>query len=633
MTRPDHQTENADGIHHQPLPLLVLGALGVVYGDIGTSPLYALRECFVGVHGVPPTEANVLGLLSLICWSLMMVITVKYLVFVLRADNGGEGGILALMALVTSGQPKRRWVLVGLGVFGASLLYADGMLTPAISVLSAVEGLSIATPLFQPYILPAAVAIMVALFFLQHYGTGKIGVVFGPIVIVWFAAIGALGAASIFQHPGVLRALDPLYGLEFLFKEGWRGFAVLGAVFLVATGGEALYADMGHFGRRAIQWGWFCAALPCLLLNYFGQGALVLRDPAAVANPFYLLVPGWGLIPMVILATLATVIASQAVISGAFSLTRQAIQLGYCPRLEIRQTSTREIGQVYLPSINWMLMLGTILLMLAFRESGNLAAAYGIAVSTTMFFTTLFLYSTARQIWSWRPAAALAIAGFFVIPDLGFFAANLLKVHDGGWLPLLMASGIYLLMSTWEQGRRYLRSRIQEMLLPVDLFLQEAADHAPLRVPGIAVFLSNNPTGIPITLLHNYKHNKVLHQTIVLLTVQTAAVPYLEPEERAEMQCLGEGFYRLILRYGFCEMPDVSAALAAIHPEAFTFAPMDATFFLGREVLVVRRHSPWPAWHWRRRLFAFLSHNAWDATRFFSLPPNRVVVLGLQLEV
>ncbi|MBI2505404.1 MAG: potassium transporter Kup [Candidatus Latescibacteria bacterium] len=633
MEQPATQAEHSDGLHHNPLPVLILGALGVVYGDIGTSPLYALRECFVGTHGLPPTQTAVLGVLSLICWSLVVVITLKYLVFVLRADNGGEGGILALMALVTSKQPKRGWVLVALGVFGAALLYADGMLTPAISVLSAVEGLSIATPLFQPYVLPLSIAIMLILFSFQRFGTGKIGTVFGPIVLLWFAAIGLTGALSIAHTPGVLKAVDPRYAFHFFAAEGWRGFAVLGAVFLVVTGGETLYADMGHFGRRAIQWGWFCAALPCLLLNYFGQGALLLRAPEAVVNPFYFLVPSWGLFPMVALATMATVIASQAVISGAFSLTRQAVQLGYCPRLEIRQTSTSEIGQIYLPTINSMLMVGTIFLMLLFRESGNLAAAYGIAVSTTMFFTTLLLYSAARQVWSWRPLAALALIGFFVVPDLGFLAANLLKVHDGGWLPLLMASAVYLLMSTWEQGRSFLRARIQEMLLPVELFLQEAADHAPLRVPGVAVFLSGNPGGVPITLLHNYKHNKVLHETIILLTVQTASVPYLDPEERAELSCLGEGFYRLILRYGFCEMPDVTAELSKIQTETFTFALMQATFFLGREILVIRRHSHWSASRWRRRLFSFLSHNAWDVTQFFRIPPNRVVILGLQLEV
>ncbi|MSR81382.1 MAG: potassium transporter Kup [Candidatus Latescibacteria bacterium] len=633
MKRFTKKAEHTDGIHHNPLPLLVLGALGVVYGDIGTSPLYALRECFIGTHGLPPTQTNVLGILSLICWSLLLVITCKYLVFVLRADNGGEGGILALMALVTSARPNRSWVLVSLGVFGAALLYADGMLTPAISVLSAVEGLSIATPLFQPYVLPVSIVILLILFSFQHFGTGKIGVVFGPIIIVWFAAIGLLGAISIAHTPEVLKAVDPRFAVRFFAAEGWHGFVVLGAVFLVVTGGEALYADMGHFGRRAIQWGWFCAALPCLLLNYFGQGALLLRSPEAIANPFYFLVPSWALLPMVALATMASVIASQAIISGAFSLTRQAIQLGYCPRLEIRQTSTSEIGQVYLPAINWMLMVGTILLMLLFRESGNLAAAYGIAISNTELFTTLLLYSAARHVWSWRPLAALALTGAFLIPDLSFLAANLLKIHDGGWLPLLIASGIYLLMSTWEQGRRYLRARIEEMLLPVELFLQEAADHAPRRVSGTAVFLSGNPAGIPITLLHNYKHNKVLHESIILLTVQTAAVPYLDPDERAELNYLGEGFYRLILRYGFCEMPNLTAELSKIRTETFTFALMQTTFFLGREILVVRRHSHWSAPRWRRQLFSFLSHNAWDVTQFFRIPPNRVVILGLQLEL
>jgi KUP system potassium uptake protein len=633
MAATSPQTENPEDLHHNPLPVLVLGALGVVYGDIGTSPLYALRECFVGAHGLAPTETNVLGILSLICWSLLAVITLKYLVFVLRADNRGEGGILALMALVTGPRPVRGWALVALGVFGAALLYADGMLTPAISVLSAVEGLRVATPLFQPYVLPISIAIMLGLFGFQRFGTGKIGSVFGPVVLLWFAAIGLLGALSIAQTPQVLKALSPFYALDFFAEEGWRGFAVLGAVFLVVTGGEALYADMGHFGRRAIQLGWCCAALPCLLLNYFGQGALLLRDPGATANPFYFLVPSWGLFPMVALATAATVIASQAVISGAFSLTRQAVQLGYCPRLEIRQTSTSEIGQVYLPAINWMLMGGTILLMLVFRESGNLAAAYGIAVSTTMFFTTLLLYSAARQVWSWPPLAALALAGLFAAPDLGFLAANLLKVHDGGWVPLLMAGTVYLLMSTWEQGRAHLRGRIQEMLLPEELFLREIADLRPRRVPGTAVFLSGNPTGIPVTLLHNYKHNKVLHERIALLTVQTASVPYLEAEERAKLTPLGEGFYRLVLRYGFCEIPDLSADLPRVSIDGPAFNLMDTTFFMGRESLVIRRHSSWGSPRWRRQLFSFLSHNASDVSQYFRIPPNRVVILGIQFEV
>jgi KUP system potassium uptake protein len=614
--------------------LLALGALGVVYGDIGTSPLYAMRECFYGPHAVAPTPTNVLGVLSIIFWALVTVISVKYLVFVMRADNRGEGGILALMALIRPMRGRSRRgheFLLGLGLFGAALFYGDGMITPAISVLSAVEGLKTVTPLFEPYVVPCTVLILIGLFLVQHRGTTGVGVVFGPVISIWFLVLGVLGGAQIVRAPGVVAALNPFYAVRFFVGNGGEGFLVLGAAFLVVTGGEALYADMGHFGPQPIRRTWFWFVLPALLLNYFGQGAVLLRDPAAAANLFYLTVPGWGVLPLVVLATLATIIASQAVISGTFSLTRQAVQLGYSPRVRIEHTSAREIGQIYLPGINWLLMCACIGLVISFRSSSNLAAAYGIAVTTTMVITSLLLYVVARQLWGWRQhTAGLLIAGFLGI-DLAFFGANMTKIAHGGWFPLIVATVVFTLLTTWKQGRQLLARRLRATARPIERFLQELTKQRALRVPGTAVFMYGHLTGTPPALLLNLKHNKVLHERVVLLTVMMEEVPHLATAERLELQTLGNGFYRLLIHYGFMEDPHVPNALEQAKAHGLELRTEETTYFLGREVLFAT-DKPGMAL-WREKLFILMSRNARSATDFFSLPPERVLELGTQVEL
>ncbi len=619
--------------HDQRLYLLTLAALGVVFGDIGTSPLYAFRECFAGHDGVAATPANILGLLSLILWSLILVVAVKYLVFVLRADNRGEGGILALMALVVPQRPQsghRRSSILVLGIFGAALLYGDGMITPAISVLSAVEGLELATPVLEPAVLPLAVAILVALFLLQRAGSERVGRVFGPVTLVWFLCLAGLGLSWIVRRPGVLVAINPVHGVEFFLRNGMAGFWVLGSVFLVVTGGEALYADMGHFGRRPIRLAWFALVFPALALNYLGQGALVLKDPRAVANPFYLLAPSWALYPLLLLATAATVIASQAVISGAFSLTRQALQLGYAPRLEVRHSSAYQIGQVYVPWVNWVLMLATVALVLGFRSSGNLAGAYGVAVASTMVVTTLLAFACARKRWKWPLAGAAAAAGFLAM-DLAFFGAILSKLGEGGWVPLLVAVLAYILMTTWKQGRRLLSDRLREGRLPIEGFLDSLAGERLARVPGTAVFMDPSRSGTPRTLLHNIKHNKVVHKQVILLTVVSEEVPRVAAAERLEVSRLRLGFVRVVARYGFMETPDVPEILRRLEPLGFTVDLMQTTFFLGRETLIQTRKRGMA--RWRKGLFAFLARNAQRATLHFHIPPGRVVELGLQVEL
>ena len=613
------------------LGVLTLSALGVVYGDIGTSPLYAMRECFFGPHAVAPTPANVLGVLSLIFWSLIVVISVKYLVFVMRADNRGEGGILALLALV--GPEKRvagRRLLVMLGLFGAALLYGDGMLTPTISVLSAVEGLNVATPVFARYVTPITIGILIALFSIQHRGTGGIGKLFGPVMAGWFVLIGVLGLVEIFRQPGVLAALDPLEAVGFFARNGWHGYVVLGAVFLAVTGGEALYADMGHFGARPIRLAWFGLALPGLVLNYFGQGALLMTNPAAAENPFYHLAPDWMLYPLVIMATSAAVIASQAVISGAFSLTRQAVQLGYSPRVEIDHTSKEEIGQIYIPGINWLLMFSTIGLVLGFRSSSALAGAYGVAVATTMVITTILAYVVARELWGWKPWTAALVLGGFLVVDLAFFGANILKVGQGGWFPLVVAGAVYTLMTTWKAGRRLLAARLRSGSLPLGQFLDHVGPTS-LRVPGVAVFMTQEPQGTPVTLLHNLKHNKVLHQTVVLLTIQGLEVPHAPSDDRVKVEDLGKGFYRIIGRFGFMDDPHVPDLLARAKPFGLEFKQLETTFFLGRETLIPTKKPGMALW--RERLFALMAQNAHRATAYFRIPPNRVVELGAQVEL
>ncbi len=609
--------------------MLCLASLGIVYGDIGTSPLYALRECFYGEHAVAPTPANVLGVLSLILWSLVLVISVKYLILILRADNRGEGGILALATLVSDVMGRGKMVLL-LGLFGAALLYADGMITPAISVLSAIEGLHVATPLFDSYVTALAVAILIGLFLFQSRGTTGVGKVFGPVTILWFVTISALGLHQILRAPAVLAAINPLHGFEFFVRNGPQGFVVLGAVFLVVTGGEALYADIGHFGTAPIRLTWFFVVLPALTLNYFGQGALLLRHPDAAVNPFYRMAPSWALFPMVILATAAAVIASQAIISGAFSLTMQAIQLGYSPRLQVRYTSARVIGQIYVPVVNWVLMLCCIGLVLGFRTSSRLAAAYGVAITTTMLITTILFYLVARRRWHWPRAAALPVAAFFIVIDLAFFSANMLKVAHGGWFPLLASALILFLMLTWRKGRRILGGHLNDLCLPLDDFLPDLKSIR--RVPGLAVYMSGKGSGTPLALLHNLKHNKVVHEQVLLLTVRTAEIPYLaNSRDRLSLEKLGEGFCRAEVHFGFMEKPDVPAALESARHLGLNFEPMRTTYFIGRETILATRKLGLSTW--RGSLFAWMTRNAGDVTSYFCLPPNGVVELGARVEV
>jgi len=633
-------TSHSDGPNRRYLMVLSLAALGVVYGDIGTSPLYAIRECFHGLHPIDPTPDNVLGVLSLIFWALILVISVKYLIFILRADNHGEGGILALMALVTkipgiqqsnSNERGRKWLLIMMGLFGAALLYGDGMITPAISVLSAVEGLNVATPVFEPYVIPITIVILVGLFLIQKRGTASVGSIFGPVTLVWFLVLATLGVSQIVQTPEVLGAVNPVHGVTFFMENGWRGFLVLGTVFLVVTGGEALYADMGHFGRRPIRLTWFSVVLPALLLNYFGQGALLIREPTMAENPFYRMAPHWALYPMVVLATAATVIASQALISGVFSLSRQAVQLGYSPRLKIEHTSSLEIGQIYIPSINWGLMLSCIGLVIGFGSSSNLAAAYGVSVTATMVITTVLFYVIARHSWNWKLVTAVTVAGIFLVIDLSFFGANIIKVAHGGWFPLVVAAGVFTLMSTWKTGRRILAQRLRAGELPIEKFLDDITGRQLVRVPGMAVFMYGNVDGTPPALLHNIKHNKVLHEQVVILTVNTEAMPHVPKDRRVEVTELREGFWRIVAHYGFMEDPNIPQLLKGLKEPQLDFSPMHTTFFLGREALIVTKRPGMAIW--REKIFAAMSRNARGATSFFGLPPNRVVEFGTQVEI
>ncbi len=613
---------------------LSFAALGVVYGDIGTSPLYAIRECFGEHHALVVTADNILGVLSLIFWALLLVVSLKYLVFILRADNRGEGGILALAALVTpvrasAGEARR--LLVILGLFGAALLYGDGMITPAISVLSAVEGLKVATPVFQPYILPITVSILVVLFGFQSHGTGRVGKIFGPVTLVWFLVLAILGLRQIMYEPIVFRALNPLFGVRFFVENGRTGLLVLGSVFLVVTGGEALYADLGHFGARPIRLAWFTLVLPSLLLNYFGQGALMIRHPETGSHPFYHMAPGWALYPLVVLATIATVIASQAVISGAFSLTMQAVQLGYCPRLTIEHTSSQERGQIYLPLINWGLMAACIGLVLGFRSSGHLAAAYGVAVTTTMVITTVLFYYVATRLWHWPRWASLLLTGLFMAVDGAFFGANILKVASGGWYPLAIAVLVFTLMNTWKRGREILLRQLRTAPMEISAFLNQIPVSEVTRVPGTAVFMNSNPYGTPTALQHNLKHNKVLHQRNIILTVVTEEIPHVSLDERIGMEVIGPQVYRVNLRYGFMEEPDVPRDLSLLNLDDWRFRIDEATFFLGRENIIPSSSRFFAKW--REKLFILMSRNARSATSFFNLPPNRVVELGVQVKL
>jgi KUP system potassium uptake protein len=625
---------------------LSLSALGVVYGDIGTSPLYALKECFIGPHALPLSRANVLGILSLIFWSLNFLISFKYVVHMLRADNRGEGGILALLALLSpSGSaPRRRAFLIGAGLFGAALLYGDGIITPAISVIGAMEGLAVAYPTLEPLVLYISIAIVVALFLVQRTGTAAVGRIFGPVTTVWFLCIAALGLRAIMAEPGVLAALNPWHAVSLYLREGVEAFFVLAAVVLVVTGGEALYADMGHFGRRPIRLAWFAVVLPALVLNYFGQGALLLRDPGAVSNPFYGLVPTWALVPMIVIATSAAVVASQALISGAFSLTQQAVQLGYSPRVTIVHTSEREKGQIYIPEVNWIMLVSCVGLMLAFRNTSNLAGTYGVAVCGTMTFTTILFCAVARERWHWSWPKVLGLGGLLLAVDLAFLSANVEKIPHGGWFPLTVAGIVFTLMSTWKRGRIRLSRIMDDNSLPLDLFLGDVAKRIGTRVPGTAVFMTSQTAGAPAVLLHHVKHNKVLHEQIILISVRTEEIPYVEEEDRLEFKDLGQKFYQVGLRYGFMESPDVPEALRSLQAHGLAVKPLETTYYLGHETLIAtadRRAAKGPAVQevplprlamWRKKLFIIMSRNAQSASMFFNLPPNRVVEMGAQIQ-
>ncbi|MGH7607061.1 MAG: potassium transporter Kup [Gemmatimonadales bacterium] len=621
--------------HGRYLAALSVGALGVVYGDIGTSPLYAMREAFHGPYGMPVSPANVLGVLSLIVWSLVLIVSVKYLVFVMRADNKGEGGILALMALLQRGRGARgltpRHLVIAIGILGATLMYGDSVITPAISVLGAVEGLGVAAPALQGWVIPLTIVILAGLFWIQSRGTAKVGSWFGPVMLVWFSTLAVLGIAEIVTRPGVLAALSPHYGFQFFVANGWTGFLVLGAVFLVVTGGEALYADMGHFGVRPIRLVWFGVVLPGLLLNYFGQGALLLNEPDSAVSPFYRLAPEWALYPLILLATAAAIIASQAVISGAFSLTRQAIQLGYSPRMKIDHTSSREQGQIYVGGVNIALMLVTIVLVLEFGSVSRLAGAYGVAVSGEMVLTTLLLFLLMREAWGWSLGRAVAICGLFLVIDLVFFAANALKIPHGGWVPLAIAVGLFVLMTTWQRGREILARRMNEKTVPLKLLLADLAAEPPIRVPGTAVFMYGSADGTPPALVHNLAHNKVLHEKIVFLTVVTEDVPHVAAAERVSVKRSGKGFHKVVARYGFMEDPDIDEILEGCRAQQLDIQIEGTTFFLGRETLIASDRPGMAIW--RERLFAFMTRNALRATAFFKIPPNQVFEVGAQVEL
>jgi KUP system potassium uptake protein len=611
-----------------------LGALGVVYGDIGTSPLYAFREAFVAADGLAVAPPAVLGIVSLMTWSLIAVVSIKYLAVVMRADNEGEGGILALTALVTEGRwnrPNVRRTALVVGLFGTALLYGDGIITPAISVLSAVEGLEIAAPSVEGWVVPIAVVILIALFAIQPKGTSTIGAIFGPIMAIWFVILAVLGVHEILLEPSILAAVNPIHAVRLAVAEPRLTFLALGAIFLVVTGSEALYADMGHFGKGPIRLGWFTIVFPALLMNYYGQGALLIRDPGAIDNPFYRMPPGWATLPMVVLATLATVIASQALISGAYSLTAQAIQLGYLPRMSVDHTSPREVGQVYVGAINWALMAACVALVITFRESTNLAAAYGVAVTTTMVITTALLYGVMRRRWEWPQPAAIAVTAIFLVVDLAFFSANIVKVPAGGWVPLLVGGLVFLAMITWKRGRTLVRLRRPGRDLELERFITSIASNPHPRVPGTAVYMTADPAGTPPALITNLRFNEVIHETVVVMTVETGSVPRVPKARRASVTDLGDGFFRVVLRFGFFENPDVPTALSEIVHPRFGFDASHATFVLGRESVIPTMRPGMAIW--REHLYARMHRNAASAAQYFYLPADSVLELGSQIEI
>lgn len=618
----------------KPSTALVVGAIGVVFGDIGTSPLYTLRECFKGTHGLAPTPENVIGILSVIFWTLMIVVAFKYATLIMRADNRGEGGILALTALVSRGleqHPRKRWFLVGLGILGAAMFYGDGMITPAISVLSAVEGLEVMAPQLHSYVMPVTLVVLIALFSIQKRGTHLVGGLFGPVCCLWFLVLALLGIWQISKNPGVLWAVNPAHAIHLVMASPRLTFVLLGAVVLAVTGVEALYADMGHFGPPAIRRAWKFIVLPSLVLNYFGQGSLLIARPDAVQNPFYLMAPEWALFPLIVLATCAAVIASQAVISGAFSLTRAAVQMGYLPRLKIAHTSAREIGQIYVPFINWTLLLAVILLVVGFGSSTALAGAYGIAVTLLMLIDSVLIYFVMRRVWHWSRPLAVIIALPLVLIDLAFLSSNALKIPDGGWFPLIVGAFVFMLLTTWKQGRAILMARLSEDTMPLDVFIQSISLSPPPRVPGTAIFLTSMSDRAPHALLHNLKHNKVLHERVVFLTVVTRDIPRVEPENRLTITEAGFQFWLVEAAFGFTEDPDIPQALELCGRTGLQFDMMDTSFFVSRETLIVTANPGMALW--REQVFVSMSKNAVKATDFFHVPTNRVVELGSQVEI
>ena len=640
-----HATVVAEGQQHhigdpargKKLAVLTLTALGVVYGDIGTSPLYALKECFNGIHGVEPTPANVVGVLSLIVWSLISVVSVKYIGFILRADNRGEGGILALLALLlqkSSGlinDEKKKKRVIALALFGAALLYGDGIITPAISVLGAVEGVSVIAPALNNLIVPLTIVLLLVLFAAQRFGTDRVGRAFGPIMFVWFVSIAALAVPHIIEHPEVLQSLLPWHAVRFALEHGFHAFVLLGAVVLSVTGAEALYADMGHFGKKPIRLAWLMLVFPCLLLNYFGQGAVLMSDASARANPFYALAPPILQIPLLILATMAAIIASQALISGAFSLTQQSVQLGYTPRVTIIHTSEQQSGQIYIPEINTLLAIGTVLVVLGFKSSSALGAAYGIAVTGTMAITTLLFYEICVTRWNWPRWRALSLAAVFLAIDLAFLGANVLKVLQGGWVPLVVAAGLFTLMTTWKRGREAVSVLLRRSTLPMELFLSDIKSKERVRVSGTAVFMTSDSDGVPPVLLHHLKHNKVLHDQVVLLSVVAKPVPYIPGEHRVTLECLGAGFWRVRANYGFMQNPEMRDIMGAARSLGLICLAGSTSYFLGREQLIPT--GPSRMSRWRKKLFILMNRNAQSATAFFGIPPGRVVELGTQIEL
>jgi KUP system potassium uptake protein len=622
------------------LAFLTLAALGIVYGDIGTSPLYAIQECFNPERGIEVTQANVYGILSLILWALLLVVSVKYCVFILRADNRGEGGILALLALAVqrpSHRPAGRALLIAMGLIGAALLYGDGIITPAISVLGAAAGLTVISPAFERLVLPIAIGLLIALFLVQRLGTARVGSAFGPITAIWFLTIGTLGIAELVRTPEVLFAMNPLYGVRFLVENRWIGFTVLGAVLLVITGSEALFADLGHLGKRPIRVGWFGLALPCLLLNYFGQGALLLRSPEAVVNPFYMLAPPGFLYPLLAIATAAAIVASQAMISGTFSITQQCVQLGYAPRVTITHTSAREAGQIYIPEVNNALMIGCLAVTVAFGSATALGGAYGIAVMGTMSMTCTLFAIVAMDRFGWRRWQAGLFLAVFLTVDLAFLAAAMLKVPSGGWFPLVVGAAIFAMMTTWKRGRQVLREKMSENALPLEIFMDDLTRSPRIRVSGTAIFMTSEPTGVPTVLLHHLKHNKVLHDQVILLSIMPLDVPYATADERLQVEPLDHGFFRVVARYGFMETPDVKEVLSLCAAQGVRTRPLETSYYLGRERIIPRRRKRGDRRTrlalWRKKLFGVMTRNAIPATQYFGLPPNRVVELGTQVEM